>query len=37
VRLESASTIEITTPLRDHHDEIARFAASTDEALLIVG
>ena len=37
VRLGSASTIEIYNTLRDHHDEIERFAASTDEALLIVG
>jgi predicted nuclease of predicted toxin-antitoxin system len=36
VRRGSASTIEMYNTLRDHHDEIERFAASTDEALLIV-
>ena len=36
VRLGSASTIEIYNTLRDHHDEIERFADSADEALLIV-
>ncbi len=36
VRLGSASTIEIYNTGRDHHDEIERFAASADEALLIV-
>ena len=36
VRLEPASTIEIYSALRDHHDEIERFADNADEALLIV-
>jgi predicted nuclease of predicted toxin-antitoxin system len=36
VRLGSASTIEIYNTLRDRDDEIERFAASTDEALLVV-
>jgi predicted nuclease of predicted toxin-antitoxin system len=36
VRMGSASTIEIYNTVRDHHDEIERFAASADEALLIV-
>jgi len=36
VRLGSASTIDIYNTLRNHHNEIARLFASTDEALLIV-
>ena len=36
VRVGSASTIEIYNTMRDHDGEIERFAASTDEALLIV-
>jgi predicted nuclease of predicted toxin-antitoxin system len=36
VRLGNASTIEVYGVLRSHHDEIARFAASSDEAMLII-
>jgi predicted nuclease of predicted toxin-antitoxin system len=36
VRLGNALTIEIYNVLRDNHDEIARFADSTDEAMLII-
>ena len=36
VRLGNASTIEVYDVLRGHHDEIARFADSSDEAMLII-
>jgi predicted nuclease of predicted toxin-antitoxin system len=36
VRLGNASTIEIFDVLRDGHDEIVRFGADADEALLVL-
>jgi predicted nuclease of predicted toxin-antitoxin system len=36
VRLGNASTIEIYESLRNNHDEIVRFGADVDEALLVI-
>lgn len=36
VRLGNASTIEIYESLRNHHDEIVRFGADAEEALLVL-
>jgi hypothetical protein len=36
LRLGNASTIEIYESLRSNHDEIVRFGADVDEALLVL-
>ena len=36
IRLGNASTIEIYTALRAAHDEVVRFGADADEALLVL-